>query len=89
MPVLTVVLLGTACTGEYYSTNPFVGAIVGWVVWREPGTTFLLIGFARTCPLLIHRHMHYPDIRHEHNNTDEEIDVLVSALEAGRGMLKA
>jgi drug/metabolite transporter (DMT)-like permease len=39
--VLSLRTLGTARTGAYYSTAPFIGAILALLVWREPVTHIL------------------------------------------------
>jgi drug/metabolite transporter (DMT)-like permease len=41
--VLALRSLGTARTGAYFSTAPFVGAILSVVLWREPVTATLLV----------------------------------------------
>lgn len=42
--VLALRSLGTARTGAYFSTAPFVGAILSIAIWREPVTRTLLAG---------------------------------------------
>jgi drug/metabolite transporter (DMT)-like permease len=36
--------LGTARTGAYYSLGPFIGALVGLILWHEPLTLSLALG---------------------------------------------
>jgi hypothetical protein len=80
---LTVVLalreIGTARTGAYYSTAPFIGAVIAFIVLREPITPVLLIsgglmGFGVWLHLTErdeHEHEHEPVI-HVHPHVHDE-----------------
>jgi drug/metabolite transporter (DMT)-like permease len=65
--VLALRSLGTARTGAYFSTAPFVGAILSVVLWREPVTATLLVaGGLMALGVWLHlteRHLH--DHAHE------------------------
>lgn len=59
--------LGTARTGAYFSTAPFVGAILAVLLWHEPVTPTLLVAgglmASGVCLHLMERHLH----QHEHH----------------------
>ena len=71
--------LGTARTGAYFSTAPFVGAALSIVIWRDPITLSLVLG--GTCMSLgvwlhvterhEHEHAHEP-LEHEHLHVHDE-----------------
>lgn len=66
--VLSLRTLGTARTGAYYSTAPFIGAILALLVWREPVTLiFVAASGAMVIGVLLlmterhaHLHLHEP-----------------------------
>jgi drug/metabolite transporter (DMT)-like permease len=64
--VLALREIGTARTGAYYSTAPFIGAVIAFIVLREPVTPALLIaGVLMGIGVWLHlteRHEH----QHEH-----------------------
>jgi drug/metabolite transporter (DMT)-like permease len=70
--------LGTARTGAYFSTAPFVGAILSLVIWREPVTATLfaaggLMAFGvwlHLSELHLHQHTHEP-LSHSHPHTHD------------------
>jgi len=75
--VLALRLLGTARTGAYFSTAPFVGAVAGAVALQEPLTwqTFLAGGLmaAGVCLHLTERHEHEHDaLEHSHAHVHDE-----------------
>jgi|ERR1051326_2039406 drug/metabolite transporter (DMT)-like permease len=71
--------LGTARTGNYFSVAPFVGALAGVVLWREPVTIGLLgAGALMAVGVWLHlterhehRHIHEP-MTHEHKHSHDE-----------------
>lgn len=70
--------LGTARTGAYFSTAPFVGAIVSVLIWREPVTLPLLVaGGLMAVGIWLHlteRHEHdhtHNPLAHEHPHTHD------------------
>ena len=64
--VLALREIGTARTGAYYSTAPFIGAMIAFIVLREPVTPALVIsGLLMAVGVWLHlteRHEH----KHEH-----------------------
>jgi drug/metabolite transporter (DMT)-like permease len=70
--------LGTARAGNYFSVAPFVGAVVGVIVWHEPITLALLatgtlmgVGvWLHLSESHEHRHIHEP-MTHEHQHTHD------------------
>jgi len=71
--------LGTARTGAYFSTAPFVGALVAVVVMGEPLTIpLLLAGLLMGAGLWLHlseRHVHqhaHEEIEHVHEHEHDE-----------------
>lgn len=77
--VLALREIGTARTGAYYSTAPFIGAVIAFVVLREPVTpalvfSGLLMGVGVWLHLTErheHEHEHEPLI-HTHNHVHDE-----------------
>jgi EamA-like transporter family len=77
--VLALREIGTARTGAYYSTAPFIGAVIAFVVLREPVTPALLIsgmlmGFGVWLHLTErheHQHEHEP-LTHTHPHVHDE-----------------
>lgn len=71
--------LGTARTGAYFSTAPFIGALIAIVVLREPITTQLAIaGSLMAIGVWLHitenhehEHVHEP-MEHEHQHVHDE-----------------
>jgi drug/metabolite transporter (DMT)-like permease len=71
--------LGTARTGAYFSTAPFVGAIVSLIVWRDPITIGLSIGGAlmafgvwlHVSERHAHEHTHVA-MEHAHSHVHDE-----------------
>src|SRR5262249_15672521 len=71
--------LGTARAGNYFSVAPFIGAVVGVILLREPVTFGLLaagslmgIGvWLHITETHVHRHVHEP-MTHEHKHTHDE-----------------
>ena len=76
--VLALRSLGTARTGAYFSTAPFVGAILSIVLWHEPVTVTLIaasglmaIGvWVHLTERHIHDHTHDP-LSHAHSHTHD------------------
>jgi drug/metabolite transporter (DMT)-like permease len=71
--------LGTARTGAYFSTAPFIGAVLGLVMFHEPFTVRLLIAGALMAVGLYlhlaeaHEHEHAHDaMDHEHSHVHDE-----------------
>jgi drug/metabolite transporter (DMT)-like permease len=70
--------LGTARTGAYFSTAPFVGAIVSVLIWQEPVTVPLLVAgslmavgiWLHLTERHVHDHTHHP-MSHEHQHTHD------------------
>jgi len=62
--------LGTARTGAYFSTAPFVGALLSLIVFREQPTTLLLVSAVL---MGIGVWLHFTE-RHEHEHRHEMID---------------
>ena len=77
--VLALRALGTARTGAYFSTAPFVGAALSLVVWHDPVTLPLLFGGAcmaagvwlHVSERHDHEHAHHP-MEHEHLHVHDE-----------------
>ena len=77
--VLALRSLGTARTGAYFSTAPFVGAALSFILWRDPITLPLALG--GVCMALgvwlhvserhEHEHVHEP-LEHEHVHVHDE-----------------
>lgn len=62
--------LGTARTGAYYGTGPFIGALLSVVIFQEPVTpTLLLAGVL----MAIGAWLHLVE-RHSHDHTHDELD---------------
>jgi len=77
--VLALRHLGTARTGAYFSTAPFVGAVLSLVVYRERPTTALLIaavlmGVGVWLHLTEHHEHehHHESMHHEHAHVHDE-----------------
>jgi drug/metabolite transporter (DMT)-like permease len=68
--VLALRHLGTARTGAYFSTAPFVGALLSLVVFREQPTTLLIVA-AGLMGLGVW--LHFTE-RHEHDHRHEMMD---------------
>jgi len=68
--VLALRHLGTARTGAYFSTAPFVGALLSLIVFREQPTTLLLVSAVL---MGIGVWLHFTE-RHEHEHRHEMID---------------
>lgn len=68
--VLALRQLGTARTGAYFSTAPFVGAVVSLVVFREQPTV-ALVAAAALMGLGVWLHV---SERHEHDHVHEELE---------------
>lgn len=71
--------LGTARTGAYFSTAPFVGAIVSLIVWHDPITMGLIAGGAlMALGVWLHvseRHVHahsHEAMEHAHSHVHDE-----------------
>ncbi|MEO8452931.1 MAG: EamA family transporter [Gemmatimonadota bacterium] len=77
--VLAMRELGTARTGAYFALAPFVGAVLGLFIFREPVTLlFLAAAVAMLLGLWLHlseRHEHdhvHEPVRHTHRHTHDE-----------------
>ena len=77
--VLALRSLGTARTGAYFSTAPFVGAILSVVLWRESPTPVLLAsGLLMGIGVWLHlserhRHVHvHESLSHSHPHLHDE-----------------
>ncbi len=68
--VLALRHLGTARTGAYFSTAPFLGAALALVLFREP-ISIPLIGAAVLMALGVYLHL---SERHEHEHAHEALD---------------
>ncbi len=68
--VLALRHLGTARTGAYFSTAPFLGAALALILFREP-VTIQLVGAAIL--MLIGVYLHLSE-RHEHEHRHEALD---------------
>ena len=67
--VLALRSLGTARTGAYFSTAPFVGAVLSIILWREPVTRPLLAaGILMAVGVWLHLRE-----RHQHAHTHEPL----------------
>jgi len=71
--------LGTARTGAYFSTAPFLGAAIAFLLWREPFTVrFAAAALLMGVGLWIHlteRHVHahvHDELEHSHLHTHDE-----------------
>lgn len=62
--------VGTARTGAYFSSAPFVGAVVGIVLFQEPVTWMLL---AAAALMGVGLYLHLVE-RHEHEHVHEELE---------------
>ena len=76
--VLALRSLGTARTGAYFSTGPFIGAIVAVVLWHEPiSLTLLAAGALMAFGVWLHlteRHIHdhtHEPLSHAHPHTHD------------------
>jgi len=77
--VLALRALGTARTGAYFSTAPFIGALVGLIMWREPtaplflaGSSAMLVG-VWLCITERHEHAHAHEVMmHSHSHIHDE-----------------
>jgi drug/metabolite transporter (DMT)-like permease len=77
--VLALRGLGTARTGAYFSTAPFVGAILSVALWREPLTPLLLAGgllmgigvWLHLSERHVHEHVHEP-LSHSHRHVHDD-----------------
>jgi drug/metabolite transporter (DMT)-like permease len=76
--VLALRSLGTARTGAYFSTAPFLGAILSVLLWREPVTvTLLAAGGLMAFGVSLHlteRHLHehtHDRLSHSHPHTHD------------------
>jgi drug/metabolite transporter (DMT)-like permease len=73
--VLALRSLGTARTGAYFSTAPFIGAILSVLIWKEPITgTLVVAGGLMAVGVLLHltewhahEHVHEP-LSHSHSH---------------------
>lgn len=77
--VLSLRTLGTARTGAYYATAPFIGAILALLVWREPVTLiFAAASSAMAAGVLLlmtesHAHLHFHEpLVHIHLHVHDE-----------------
>jgi drug/metabolite transporter (DMT)-like permease len=77
--VLALRRLGTARTGAYFSTAPFVGAIVSLIIWRDPITLGLFVGGALMALGVwlhvteVHEHVHsHLAMDHAHAHVHDE-----------------
>src|SRR5947207_8279542 len=76
--VLALRNLGTARTGAYFSTAPFLGAVISLALFREPltlqlGAAALLMGAGVWLHLAErheHEHVHEP-LQHEHRHVHD------------------
>jgi drug/metabolite transporter (DMT)-like permease len=77
--VLALRALGTARTGAYFSTAPFIGALVGLIIWREPiaplflaGSLVMVVG-VWLCITERHEHAHVHEVMiHSHGHIHDE-----------------
>jgi len=68
--VLALRELGTARTGAYFSLAPFIGAVLGLLLYREPATPLFLMAAAfMTLGLWLHL-----SERHEHRHRHELLE---------------
>ena len=77
--VLALRKLGTARTGAYFSTNPFVGAVAGLLLWHDPFTITLAIGsIAMVLGIFLllseqHGHLHtHEALVHSHRHVHDD-----------------
>ena len=68
--VLALRHLGTARTGAYFSTAPFLGAALALILFREP-VTVQLVGAAILMTVGVYLHL---SERHEHEHSHEALD---------------
>jgi drug/metabolite transporter (DMT)-like permease len=68
--VLALRHLGTARTGAYFSTAPFLGAALALILFREP-VTVQLVGAAILMTIGVYLHL---SERHEHEHGHESLD---------------
>jgi drug/metabolite transporter (DMT)-like permease len=68
--VLALRHLGTARTGAYFSTAPFLGAALALILFREP-VTVQLVGAAILMSIGVYLHL---SERHEHDHAHEALD---------------
>ena len=68
--VLALRSLGTARTGAYFSTAPFVGAVLSLVIFRERPTTLLIVA-AMSMALGVWLHI---SERHQHEHRHEAVE---------------
>lgn len=71
--------LGTARTGAYFSTAPFIGAACSFVLLEEsPGSAFWTAGALMACGVVLHlteRHQHahgHETLMHQHGHSHDE-----------------
>lgn len=77
--VLALRQLGSARTGAYFSTAPFVGAILSLLIWKDPLTPLLIAGgvlmgigvWLHLSERHIHDHTHAP-IAHSHRHVHDD-----------------
>jgi drug/metabolite transporter (DMT)-like permease len=77
--VLALRSLGTARTGAYFATAPFVGAVLSFVIWHDQLTLPLLVGgscmavgvWLHVIERHEHEHIHEP-LEHEHVHVHDE-----------------
>jgi drug/metabolite transporter (DMT)-like permease len=77
--VLALREIGTARTGAYYSTAPFIGAVIAFIAVREPVTLALVIsGLLMAVGVWLHlteRHEHehkHEPLTHTHSHVHDE-----------------
>ena len=77
--VLALRALGTARTGAYFSTAPFIGALAGLIIWRDPITRLFLAGSLAMvvgvwlCITERHEHAHVHEVTyHSHSHSHDE-----------------
>ncbi|HEY8851071.1 MAG TPA: DMT family transporter, partial [Gemmatimonadaceae bacterium] len=68
--VLALRRLGTARTGAYFSTAPFVGALLSLAIFRERPTTFIIVAAAL---MAVGVWLHFTE-RHEHKHRHETLE---------------
>jgi drug/metabolite transporter (DMT)-like permease len=68
--VLALRRLGTARTSAYFSAGPFVGGVVGLLLWREPLTMSLI---AAALLMAVGLYLHITE-RHEHWHVHEPLE---------------
>lgn len=70
MFVLALRYLGSACTGAYFSTAPFLGAVLAVLMFDEPVTDRLVVAGVL---MAIGLYFHLAE-RHEHDHSHETLD---------------